>query len=195
MSIDRRQSVLNAARQSFELFGYKATTMDQVARIANVGKGTIYTFFKNKEELFNEILDQFIFEVREIAENAIDDKTTFFENLHQAIYSMLEYRKQHQLTIKLTQEVREFETVAAQEALSKLEDAIVGFIEKHIRSAIEKGEIVECHPKKTAFAMLKLYIAFVFDWERHHNPLEKEEIAELFDVYFVKGLEKRPSSF
>lgn len=51
--MDRRQEILEAATKSFSLFGYKATTMDQVAKLANVGKGTIYTFFANKEELFH----------------------------------------------------------------------------------------------------------------------------------------------
>ena len=46
--IDRRQQVIHAAAQSFAMFGYKATTMDQVAKIANVGKGTIYTFSQTK---------------------------------------------------------------------------------------------------------------------------------------------------
>lgn len=46
MAIDRRQQVIEAAEKSFALFGYKATTMDQVAKIANVGKGTIYTFLR-----------------------------------------------------------------------------------------------------------------------------------------------------
>jgi AcrR family transcriptional regulator len=52
MAVDRKKKILEVAAKSFSLFGYKATTMDQVARLANVGKGTIYLFFKNKEELF-----------------------------------------------------------------------------------------------------------------------------------------------
>ena len=56
MSIDRKKLILEAATKSFSLFGYKATTMDQVAKIANVGKGTIYTFYENKEQLFKEIV-------------------------------------------------------------------------------------------------------------------------------------------
>ena len=54
--MDRRQEILEAATKSFSLFGFKATTMDQVAKIANVGKGTIYTFFDNKEDLFHAIV-------------------------------------------------------------------------------------------------------------------------------------------
>ena len=46
MAIDRKRSIIEAATKSFSAFGYKATTMDQVAKLANVGKGTIYTFQK-----------------------------------------------------------------------------------------------------------------------------------------------------
>ncbi|CAM5658051.1 HTH-type transcriptional repressor AcnR OS=Lysinibacillus sphaericus OX=1421 GN=acnR PE=4 SV=1 [Lysinibacillus sphaericus] len=35
--MDRRQEIIEAAAKSFTLFGYKATTMEQVAKIANVG--------------------------------------------------------------------------------------------------------------------------------------------------------------
>ena len=49
MAIDRKRSIIDAATKSFSAFGYKATTMDQVAKLANVGKGTIYTFSKIKK--------------------------------------------------------------------------------------------------------------------------------------------------
>ena len=49
MAIDRKRSIIEAATKSFSAFGYKATTMDQVAKLANVGKGTIYTFLKIKK--------------------------------------------------------------------------------------------------------------------------------------------------
>lgn len=39
MAIDRRKLIVDAASKSFALFGYKATTMDQIARIADVVNG------------------------------------------------------------------------------------------------------------------------------------------------------------
>ena len=71
MAVNRRQDILNAATQSFSLFGYKATTMDQVAKLASVGKGTIYTFFANKEELFNEIITKLIADMQQKATGVI----------------------------------------------------------------------------------------------------------------------------
>ena len=43
-AVDRRKQVLDAASKSFALFGYKATTMEQVAKIANVERYDLHVF-------------------------------------------------------------------------------------------------------------------------------------------------------
>ncbi|KOP81661.1 TetR/AcrR family transcriptional regulator [Cytobacillus praedii] len=191
MAIDRKQLIIEAATKSFSLFGFKATTMDQVAKIANVGKGTIYTFFKNKEELFDEIISSLISEMKRAADEAMDSTLSFHEKVHRGLYQILEFRLKHQLTIKLFQEEKEMGTPAVMEVMIKLEDAILGYLKEKIVAAIDKGEIQECNPEVTAFIMLKLYVALIFDWEKRNEPLEKEEIAKLFEQYIFKGLSNR----
>ncbi|SNT52951.1 transcriptional regulator, TetR family [Bacillus sp. OK838] len=188
MSVDRKKLILEAATKSFSLFGYKATTMDQVAKIANVGKGTIYTFYKNKEELFKEIVQRMIEEMKYEAEQSLDEQLSFFENLHRAVYRILEFRQEHQLSLKLLQEEREIGTPAVQEMINEMEEAIVSYIKEKLKIAIDKGYIQPCDPEITAFLMLKMYLALIFDWERNHAPLGKVEIAELFKIYLFKGL-------
>lgn len=186
--IDRKKSIIQAATKSFSMFGYKATTMDQVAKIANVGKGTIYTFFKNKEELFDQIVSTMIMEMKEVAEQAMDGHQSFFENAHHALYRILEFRTEHQLMLKLIQEEQEMRTPAVQEVLERVEVTIVSYIKQKIEEAIENGEIRECDPEITAFLLFKMYIALVSDWEKRHKPLSEEKIAELIKVYFLRGL-------
>ncbi|KAB2330948.1 TetR/AcrR family transcriptional regulator [Bacillus mesophilum] len=188
MSVDRKRLIIEAATKSFSLFGYKATTMDQVAKIANVGKGTIYTFFKNKEELFDEIISTLISEMKREADEAIDPELPFHENVHRALYKILEFRKQHQLTIKLFQEEKEMGTPAVLEVMTRLEAAIIHYVREKVIEAIKKGEIQACDPELTAFIMLKLYVSLIFDWEKGHEPLEKERIAKIFEQYVFKGL-------
>lgn len=188
MAIDRRKLIVEAATKSFSQFGFKATTMDQVARIANVGKGTIYTFFKTKEELFDEIINSLIKEMKAAAEESIDSSLTFQENVHRALYRILEYRLDHQLTIKLIQEEREMGTPAVMEVMERMEKAIIKYINEKIVIAIEKGEIQQCDPELTSFILLKLYIALIFDWEKNHEPISKEEMARLLERYVFKGL-------
>ena len=188
MSVNRKQLILEAATKSFSLFGYKATTMEQVAKIANVGKGTIYTFYENKEQLFKEIVLRMISEMKAEAEQVIQPDLSFNENLHRALYRILEFRKEHQLSIKLFQEEKEMGTPAVQEMLDEVEMAIVSYITGKIQIAIDKKEIRPCNPEIMAFLMLKTYFALIVDWEKNHPPLEKEEIAELLQLYLFEGL-------
>ncbi len=190
MAVDRKTNILHAAEQTFAAFGYKATTMDQVARIAGVGKGTIYTFFKNKEELFFEIMKQFTRRLKSVAANAIHPEDSFFVNLHRALFNVLELRKEHQLTIKLTQEISEVGTVQAKQAIEKVEDTILDFLEGIIKDAQKRGRIKACDPTVTAFVILKLYVSLIFDWEQRHKPLSSQEIAALLEIYLADGLKK-----
>ncbi|WP_100330539.1 TetR/AcrR family transcriptional regulator [Bacillus xiapuensis] len=190
MSVDRKQQIIEAATKSFSLFGYKATTMDQVAKLANVGKGTIYNFFSNKEELFNEIVQSLITEMRKAAEKATAPQYSFHENVHRALFQILKFRKDHQLTIKLFQEGKEMGTLAVLEVMKKMEDAILSFITEKVKQAVQAGEIKKCNPEVTAFIMLRLYVSLIFDWEQRKEPLNEKEISHLFELYLLEGLSK-----
>ncbi|MCY9516395.1 TetR/AcrR family transcriptional regulator [Paenibacillus apiarius] len=188
MSIDRRKQIVEAAAQSFALFGYKATTMDQVAKIAQVGKGTIYTFFTNKEELFGEILQQLIGEMKEIADREIQADKSFFDNLYRVLDRVLDFRSRHELAMKLSQEVRDFGTPMAKEALLMLEEELLEYVERQVRLAMEKGEVKEADPKIISFVMLQLYKALSTEWNKLHEPLDKESIKSYFRLHFMDGL-------
>lgn len=188
MTFDRRLEIVKSATKSFSLYGYKATTMDQVARLANVGKGTIYTFFSNKEELFDEVIDQLLADVLSAANEALSADNSFQDNLHNALYKMLEFRLEHQLTIKLFQEERDIGTPIVQEGMQRLENTIQTYIKEKIEFAIERKEIKACDAEITAFIILKLYIALIFDWEKKRKPLSEKDIAHLFDLYIFQGL-------
>ena len=190
--VDRREQVLQAAAQSFALFGYKATTMDQVAKIANVGKGTIYTFFENKEELFDEILLQAIRELRRRAEAEIRSERAFFENVYHALDAILEFREEHELFLKLSQELRDIGTPQAKAALFKVESVVLAFLEKLIGEAMSKGSIREGNTEVIAFGMLKLFIALTGEWEMHHPPMNKEELKRHMFTFLTEGFAAAP---
>jgi len=52
----RRQAILTAALDVFAADGYAAARLDDVAAKAGVAKGTIYLFFRDKEDLFEQLL-------------------------------------------------------------------------------------------------------------------------------------------
>lgn len=189
--VDRRKQVLEAAARSFATFGYKATTMDQVAKLANVGKGTIYTFFPNKEELFGEIMSGTIREMKELADRTYRSELPFADNLMEVLHRLLDYREQHALIAKLAQEVRDIGTPMARQGLETLERAVVTYIARYVKDAADKGEIKPCDPELTAYVMLKTYLALTAESPHLRKPLGKEEVLAYFRVYWMEGLALR----
>ncbi|CAM3139792.1 TetR/AcrR family transcriptional regulator [Filibacter tadaridae] len=187
--MDRRQEILEAAAKSFSLFGYKATTMDQVAKIANVGKGTIYTFFANKEDLFNAIVVKLINEMRAEADSVAVEGASFEKNAHARLMQMLKFRETHQLYAKLIDEEKELRTPAVKEVLETIEKEIVSYIKEKMEKVIAKGELKPCDTELVAYLLFKSYLALIVDWGKtHDDELAEKRIVELLSGTIFKSL-------
>lgn len=187
--MDRKKEILEAATRSFSLFGYKATTMEQIAKIANVGKGTIYTFFENKEVLFQEIVRAMICEMKQEATSVIREGASFQENAHVALMKMLEFRETHQLYAKIVDEEKDWRTPAVKQMLHQTEEAIVTFIKEKIDKYVAKGELRQVNSELVAFLLFKGYLAFINDWNvTHDESLSEVEIANFFQETIFRSL-------
>jgi AcrR family transcriptional regulator len=56
-SVKRRQ-IIEGARAVFLAQGFDAASMNDIARAAGVSKGTLYVYFRHKEQLFEAIVEQ-----------------------------------------------------------------------------------------------------------------------------------------
>jgi AcrR family transcriptional regulator len=54
----RAQRILDAAAQLLERWGYSRVTIDDIAKHAGVGKGTVYLHWPNREALFHAVLQR-----------------------------------------------------------------------------------------------------------------------------------------
>ena len=68
---DVRDRILDAADELLARFGYRKMTIDDLARRAGIGKGSIYLHFRSKQEValstVDRIVDQVVDRLREIA--------------------------------------------------------------------------------------------------------------------------------
>jgi len=51
----RRRDILAAAERVFDKYGYAAATVDEVAAEAGLSKGSLYNYFRSKEDLFTQV--------------------------------------------------------------------------------------------------------------------------------------------
>lgn len=69
----KHECVLVEAARAFARFGLRKTSIDEIARAAGVGKGTVYLVAKSKEELYVEVLRAELLAWVEECGHAIDE--------------------------------------------------------------------------------------------------------------------------
>jgi AcrR family transcriptional regulator len=53
---EKKNKILEASKNLFSRYGLKKTTMEEIAANANIAKGTIYNYYRTKEEIFSEVI-------------------------------------------------------------------------------------------------------------------------------------------
>lgn len=95
-----RASILEAARELFARFGYKKTTMEDIAHALRKGKSSLYYYFKNKEEIFQAVIsleEEFLFNrLREITDSSrspIDKMRSYVVTRMETIRGLTNYQQ------------------------------------------------------------------------------------------------------
>ncbi|KAF0199487.1 MAG: transcriptional regulator [Bacteroidetes bacterium] len=53
-----KEAIVNVARHIFSRFGFKKTTMDEIAVASRKGKSSIYYYFSSKEDIFRAVVEK-----------------------------------------------------------------------------------------------------------------------------------------
>jgi AcrR family transcriptional regulator len=70
----KRRQIVEGARSVFLAHGFDAASMGEIAKVAGVSKGTLYVYFKDKDELFKAIVEkECVFQAEGIFAFDVDD--------------------------------------------------------------------------------------------------------------------------
>jgi TetR/AcrR family transcriptional regulator, repressor for uid operon len=91
--IKAKEKIVESALISFSKYGYDRTRMEDIAEAAKVSKGTLYLYFRSKEELFYAISERNITKLKEQLstlfttkkEDLILNAEKFYDNFHKEI--------------------------------------------------------------------------------------------------------------
>ncbi|MBN2776654.1 MAG: TetR/AcrR family transcriptional regulator [Bacteroidales bacterium] len=89
-----RENIINAASIAFSKFGYKKTTLDDIAGFTNVSKTGLYYYFKNKEEVFNEVIKKEAAHLQEKLIDAVGQESKPIDKIFAYIRERMEFLAQ-----------------------------------------------------------------------------------------------------
>jgi len=87
----KRNSIIKAALKVFSKKGYSPAALDEVAKEADIAKGTIYLYFHDKEDLFYSTMMNVIDRLAKKLKETIDEKMDPFETLEKIAFCQLDF--------------------------------------------------------------------------------------------------------
>jgi len=79
-AVQRREQILNCAKKLFADNGYYQTQISDIQQAAGVARGTIYQYFKNKDDIFITILEGLFLEWKNAISNNPEDKSEYYKS-------------------------------------------------------------------------------------------------------------------
>lgn len=186
-----RGVILEAARERFVRFGPRKTTMDEVARSAGCSRTTLYSHFRNMEDVYGSLLEQ-------DAEAFIRDATAAVEAATGAgakIRAMIDitratYARNDVLRMALTGDTEMSLEGAAHVYTRSQERRIIELLRRILQDGVSEGSLRDIDPERVAYLMFHLGTVLVEREVSGAGDYDFDQIVGLMDDVFARGIAK-----
>lgn len=196
----RRQQIIVAAKRVFSEKGFNRSTMEDIAKEAELSPGTLYLYFKNKDELYASlslrILQYLIIRIEHVNGNHDLNPIQKVDALNEAMFDVYEFDPLIIINMAHLQ---------SSETLKNLSDELLGEIEALSRKSlgaiarifqegIDQGLFVDEHPIALADIYWSMFSGVIL-WESSKYIINdnknylKETLKIAFEI-FARGLKK-----
>lgn len=189
----RREEILSAAEGLFSQNGFFKTSMAEIAEAAQFAMGTLYKFFKSKEDIYISLVEAKVEEMLRQLEQAIHDSGSAQEKIREVIRVKLAFADQNRDFFRIyVSEWSGFEwTVksAFGEGVWKRYLAQIDLVANLIKDGIKTGEFRKVNPKDTALALHGMLNSTIYVWILQASPKESlVDKGEWLGSLFLGGL-------
>lgn len=200
----RRQQIMVAAKRVFAEKGLNKTTMEDIAREAELSPGTLYLYFKNKDELYASlslrILQYLIIRLEHVNKDKKLEPEKRVEALTDALFDVYDFDP---LMIINMFHLQSSETLKnlSEELLNEIETLSrksLGIIANIFEDGIKAGVFIDRHPVALADILWSLFSGVIL-WESSKKIIDerkdylRETLKIAFEV-FNKGCRKERQS-
>jgi len=196
----RRQQIMVAPKRVFSLKGFNRATMEDIAKEAELSPGTLYLYFKNKEELYASlslrILQYLLMRIEHIHKEPRLDIPGQMEALKNAMFDVYDFDPLIIINMFHLQSSDTLRNLSA-ELLDEIKDLSrksLGAIASIFEAGIKAGVYVDKHPIALADIFWSLFSGVVL-WNTSKKIIDEEKdylkdtLGIAFDL-FARGIAK-----
>jgi len=197
----RRQQIMVAAKRVFSDKGFNKATMEDIAQEAELSPGTLYLYFKNKEELYASlslrILQYLLIRVEHVNDDKETDPEEKLKALMDAMYDVYEFDPLIIINMFHLQSSETLRNLSPQlmEEIKDLSRKSLGSIAKIFENGVEQDLFYDRHPVALADTFWAMFSGVVL-WLTSKKLIDQEkdylkQTLELAFEIFGRGIKKR----
>jgi AcrR family transcriptional regulator len=138
----RRQQILEHARDVFAKRGYHASKVEDIVAAAGVARGTFYLYFDDKRAIFEEIVDRLLMRFG-IAIVRIDPKLAVDEQVRELLRRIIRLLIDERVTTKILLEGAMGVDPAFDRKIHSFFEQVRSFLEESLKEGQELGIVVK----------------------------------------------------
>ena len=183
----RIQTIQDAAIRVISRKGIAAATIAEIAEEAKIAKGTIYLYFRDRDELVEKSFERAIGELHARVDQAIAAGGTFEEKLRGYIGAKLAFFQDHRDFFRLFLARRMPEGTAQQQRRQKRNCQTyrtrIEWMAKELEKAMDAGDIRRMNPMRLALMLVEGSTAIVMErLTEEESPSPEEDVNQIVDV-------------
>ena len=189
-----------AAKRVFSDRGFNKATMEDIAQEAELSPGTLYLYFKNKEELYASlslrILQYLLIRVEHVNEEKDSGPEDKLKSLVDAMYDVYEFDPLIIINMFHLQSSETLKNLSPQlmSEIKELSRKSLGSIAQIFKEGVDQGIFVDRHPLALADTFWSLFSGVVL-WLTSKRIIneKKDYLKQTLDVafeIFTRGLRK-----
>jgi len=192
----RRGEILSAAECLFSKHGFFKTSMAEIAGAAQFAMGTVYRFFKSKEDIYISLVEAKVEELMSVLEERVSHANTATEKIQAVIQVKLAFADKNRDFFRIyVSEWSGFEwTVksAFGDRVWKRYLAQVQLVADLVREGIRKGEFRNIDPEDTSLAFHGMLNSTIYVWILQASPTKSlVDKGELLGSLFLNGIARQ----
>jgi TetR/AcrR family transcriptional regulator len=185
-SRERRVEILRSAAAAFRRRGYHGASVGEIARDLRMTKGSLYYYFKNKEEILYFCHDYSLDILLDLLARVEKETRSPDERLRQLIVSFVHMIIDELQGTALTMDLQALSPRLLRRVIAK-RDLFDRGVRRVLKEGMERGLFVPGDPKLLTFAILGA-VNWITRWFDPKGPARSEEIAQAFADYLLAGL-------
>ncbi|OQX27766.1 MAG: TetR family transcriptional regulator [Desulfobacteraceae bacterium IS3] len=197
----RRQQIMVAAKRVFSVKGFTRATMEDIAQEAELSPGTLYLYFKNKDELFSSLSIRILQYLNLRLEHVVNNEKELrsdqkIESLREALYDVYEFDSVILINMFHLQSSDTLKNLSPQllADLKGLSRSSLKLLTKIFEDGISKGDFIERHPVAIADIVWAIFSGLIL-WEESKRIINdnknylKQTLEVAFEI-FARGIKK-----